>query len=200
MKVSMKAELLNERNFGFPILLLFLACLTVQAQSTNTPVRGDFSEFRIIQDRNIFNQNRSTRPPPAPRTSSRERESRPVRTETITLLGTMSYEKGHLAFFDSSNSDYRKKVQPNDTLAGHRVVEIGFNYVKLESRGRQMELRHGMQLRRQEGREWELVGRREAAATPVSASADDAGGSESAGEENDLLKRLMQQREQELNR
>jgi hypothetical protein len=185
------------------MLLLWLACGAVQAQNTNAPAGQDLSAFRIISERNIFNQNRSTRPPPVARSTSRERESRPVRSETITLLGTMSYEKGHFAFFDGSSSDHRKKVQPEDTIAGYRIAEIGFNYVKLELSGRVMELRHGMQLRKQEGRDWEVVGRRDATETQtaVSAPAEDSNGSTAVeGEENEILKRLREKREQELNK
>jgi hypothetical protein len=186
----------------FAVAVLWLACLAVQGQETNAPAGGDLSPFRIISDRNIFNQNRSTRTPPPPRTSSRDRDSRSVRSESITLLGTMSYEKGRFAFFDGSSSQYRTKVQPNDTIAGYRVTEIGLNYVKLESRGRQIELRHGMQLRRQEGEEWRLAAPGEMADTqiPVSSTSDDSASSGAGDEENEILKRLMQKREQELNR
>ncbi len=62
------------------------------------------------------------------------------------------------------------------------------------------------EMMRQEGNEWQLAGRgelaagtAEGAAPAVEGSGPDAGAAPaSAGEPNDILKKLMQQREQEL--
>src|SRR5690348_9065903 len=56
--------------------------------SNSSPL--DFSAFRLVVDRNIFDPNRAPRRGP----------TAPVRTvDAFTLVGTMSYEKGIFAFF-----------------------------------------------------------------------------------------------------
>src|SRR5262245_49763727 len=71
-----------------------------------TPAAGlTLDAFRLIADRNIFNPNRSGRTPE--REYTRREPERRVRTESLALVGTMSYDHGLFAFFDGSNSDYR---------------------------------------------------------------------------------------------
>src|SRR2546421_1583725 len=64
------------------------------AQPTNAPDRFDYSAFKLITERNIFNSHRSAR-------YTAPRESGPqARVDSFALVGTMSYEKGPFAFFD----------------------------------------------------------------------------------------------------
>jgi len=144
------------------VLLLLLSCLTSSAQSTNAASRFDYSFFRIINDRNIFNSRRSARYVPRERTS---RSVTPRTTDSFALVGTMSYdEKGPLAFFDGSSSEYRKVLKPNETIAGFTVAEIASSHVKLASPTNQLELRVGMQLRHDGDGTWQVTERSETAA------------------------------------
>ncbi len=121
------------------------------AQSTNATNHLDFQSFRLIVDRNIFNPHRYARMGTA-------RQERPrQRTESFTLVGTMSYEKGTLAFFDSTRSDYRKVVKSADTIAGYTVTAISPGNVKLTAGTNEVEVPVGMQLRREEQGAWELA-------------------------------------------
>src|SRR5262249_30455317 len=70
------------------------------ARSTNGVPRPDFSTFGIILQRNIFDPNRRPHRPYSEPT-------RVVRAEHITLVGTISYEKGTFAFFDGDDSEYQ---------------------------------------------------------------------------------------------
>jgi hypothetical protein len=56
---------------------------------TNAPRPLGYEAFQIINERNIFNANRSRR-------SGREgrAERKPVKVDTFSLVGTMSYAKG----------------------------------------------------------------------------------------------------------
>ena len=179
-------------------MLVFTAAIErgLGAAETNSTARVDYQSFRIISERNIFNANRSPRSARSPRT----RSDRPVRTESFALVGTMSYEKGRFAFFEGSSSQYQIVCKPADTIAGYKVADIAPNYVKLESNGKAIEMRVGMQMKRQEEGEWLLGARTEPTATSNASptSAEQPGGS-SAGDESDVVKRLMQKRQQEEN-
>ncbi|HYG34119.1 MAG TPA: hypothetical protein VEC99_05015 [Clostridia bacterium] len=221
------------------IALAFVVSLPALAQDTNLPAKPEFSAFKIITERNIFNPSRSAR-------STARRESRPVaRTESISLVGTMSYEKGTFAFFEGSKADYRKVVKATDSFAGFTITEIAPSCVKMLSGTNEIQLSVGSQLRRQEEGGWrvaassEMTGSSsslasmtgtgssadvarsepasdkdpqntendsatETAATDLAVEADapdaSSSGSEASGTDDPVLKRLMQRREQELNR
>jgi hypothetical protein len=182
------------------ILAILLTCLgtSAWAQPTNTSERADLQSFRIISERNIFDPNRSSR---ADRTVRREREpERRARVESISLLGTMSYEKGWFAFFDGSSGEFRKALQPNDAIAGYTISAIAPNHVRLEATNSPpIELRVGMQMKKQEEGEWAVSSSGDVTAVaPPTATTEASTESSASGGESDVIKRLMQQREQEL--
>ena len=143
---------------GFIIACLSTGYPIQAAQSTNAPVapvssRSDYSSFKLITERNIFNTRRSPRyvPPSQNSTATRPRN----RSESFALVGTMRYDKGPFAFFDGNRSDYRKVLKPDDTIGGFKVAEILPSAVKLTSSTNEIELPVGMQLRREdESGEW----------------------------------------------
>jgi len=120
----------------------------------------------------------------------------------------MSYEKGRFAFFEGSNSDYRKALEVDGKIAGYKVAEIGTDYVKLESNGKELSLRVGMQMKKRYQEDWALADGSEPIETSNSSeasvkeegteTAEKPDAAASAGG-NDVLKRLLQKREQELN-
>jgi hypothetical protein len=155
------------------MLLLFLAGLwtldfglwTCPAQSTNAS-RLDYSSFRIIADRNIFNPRRSARSALPDRT---RRTYTP--TDSFGLVGTMNYhEKGPFAFFEGSSPDYRKVLKQDDTIAGFKVAAIAPSYVKLASSTNEVELHIGMQLRHEEDGQWHVSALPESTPTPAPSS------------------------------
>jgi len=178
----------------FTILVLLLATAIIgRAQSTNAAVRLDYQSFKIITDRNIFDPNRSSR------ASRRTEGTRPARIESFALVGTMSYENGTYAFFDGTGSSYRKGVKAGETIAGFKIADISADGVKLQTNGHEIELNVGMQMKKQDEGEWQLSGRAESFATSSPATtASEKPDSASGGEESDVLKKLMQKREQEL--
>ena len=173
--------------------LLVAAGSTGRAQSTNSHARVDYQTFRLISERNIFDPNRSSR-------SGGVRRSRPTIAESFALVGTLSYEKGNVAFFVGTDSSYRKDLKTGDTIAGYKIAEITANRVKLMVDNQIVELGVGMQMTRQDAGEWQLAGRAESfsdsSATTV--STEKTGAAPDDGAASDVLKKLMQQREQEL--
>jgi hypothetical protein len=172
------------------------------AQTTNAPAATnatDYSSFQIITERNIFDPNRY-----AHASHSRGRATSPS-APYFSLVGTMNYRKGMIAFFDGNDSDYRKVLSPDGVIAGYKVVEITQRGVKLMAAGKPVAMKVGAQMRQAGKGEWQLAGPgdwpaatagNEAPAADETPAASPASGS--AGEPNDILKKLMQQREQEL--
>jgi len=181
---------------------LLADCVPAAAQTTNAPAATNatnYSSFQIIAERNIFDPNRYAR---APRSRGRSiSKSAPY----FSLVGTMSSRQGMLAFFDGNDADYRKVLSPGGTIVGYKVVEITLHGVKLASTNKPVAMKVGAQMRQEGKGEWQLAGSGELPAAPAGneAPATDetpaAGPASGAGSEpNDVLKKLMQQREQEL--
>jgi hypothetical protein len=178
---------------------LLANCRPAAAQTTNTPAATNYSSFQIIAERNIFDPNRYAHTP-----RSRGRSTSPS-APYFSLVGTMSSRQGMLAFFDGNDSDYRKVLSPGGVIAGYKVVEITLRGVKLEAAGKPVAMKVGAQMRQADKGKWQLAesgelpaatAGSEAPATDETPAASPASGS--AGEPNDVLKKLMQQREQEL--
>lgn len=157
------------------------------------PAKPDYSAFRIIPDRNVFDPNRVPHRPGM--------QPRPAKTvESFALVGVMSYEKGAFAFFDGTSSDYRKALKEADTIAGFKVTKIEDSAVKLLAGTNQVDLRVGMQLRREDAGDWVPSTQAEiytssSTGTASTASTQPAAGA--AGSGNDILERLRKKREQE---
>jgi hypothetical protein len=184
------------------------------AQSNGVPGPADYPAFSgFISERNIFDPNRYPRNsarPIRPRTIYPRTRSSPS-TPAFSLVGTMSYEKGMFAFFDGNNSDLRKVLYQPDTngIAGFTVTEITPAGVTLQSadKKRTVQMKIGEVMRQEDG-EWQMAGQgqldsgagtTESTAPAVDNSATGASATPSpALEGNDILKKLMQQREQEL--
>jgi hypothetical protein len=179
------------------LLLCFQSALAASdPPQTNSPApAGDFSAFRIIPERNIFNPNRSAR-------GSRNGDDdapRPARSETISLVGTMLYGDKQFAFFDSSSSTYKKVLKAGEAIAGYEVKEVAASGVTLDLKGEAVKMAVGQLLRREGEGEWK-VGGQPAGETNVSAGTSNTAGASSSEEEDEAVKRLMKKREEEMNR
>jgi hypothetical protein len=181
------------------------------AQSNNkVPSPTDYAAFsRFVADRNIYDPNRqphftSTRP--TTRTRTRTSPSAPA----FTFVGTMGYEKGLFAFFSGNNADLKKVLPVSETIAGYTVAEISQGRVTLTTtnQSEKLELKVGDVLRQENGK-WALSrgGESPAASSSAMDTTETSGGENAAasapagptaaGESNEILKRLMQKREQE---
>ena len=113
----------------------------------------------------------------------------------------MSYEKGTFAFFAGSAAEYQKVLARDGEIAGFKLAAIQPKAVLLTVSNNTIELPVGAQLRRDEDAGWQLVPeagtqpveRTETQAVPPPQAAEDAG-----GDPGDVLQKLMQKREQEL--
>jgi hypothetical protein len=177
-----------------------------------------FEDFKLLYERNIFSPSRRSQRPGAVEIV------RPKKVEGFSLVGTMIYEKGSYAFFNGSEAKYRTAVTVSNTLAGLMLIDITPNSVKFNSASNLFELTMDKQLKREDEGEWQLVTGAGSWDGPAASSSDrdqsserdrfsrrdrsgrdsspsvsggatgSSGGSASAEE---VLKRLMQRREQE---
>ena len=115
------------------------------------PPKNDFSAFRIINDRNIFNPRRYARSGPVRETR------RAARVDSFTLVGTLEYEKGPVAFFDGTSSQFHKAVRPAETIGAFKVAGIKPAAVTLISDTNTFQLQIGSQMRREEEGPWQLA-------------------------------------------
>ena len=207
------------------LALLLAGGFSAAAQSNSNRVPGptDYGRFSsFITERNIFNPNRYAIYSPTSRPVVRRP---PPNAPTFTLVGTMSYEKGMFAFFDGNQSNLRKVLYQSDSnsIAGFTLAEITLAGVKLQAADKKqiVEMKIG-QAMHQEGSSWQLASQggsfgggnggfggrnrgfdsgssRESAAPAADSSSPDTSAAPSpALEGNDILKKLMQQRQQEL--
>jgi hypothetical protein len=193
------------------MLALILAGGSAAFAQTNTAAAApvDYATYsRFITDRNIFDPNRQPHTP-ATRTVRRTTRTRTSAAPAFTLVGTMCYEKGWFAFFNGNQDELRKALSTDQSIAGYTVVEITYGRVLLATTNQteNLQLRVGDVLR-QEGGKWALSESRDLPASSNSSATDSAGAgssessastpaASSASEPNEVLKRLMQKREQE---
>jgi hypothetical protein len=162
----------------------------------------DFSTFKIITQRNIFDPNRTGNRPPYT-----QQHIRPRTVDSIALVGTMSYPKGKFAFFDGSSSQYKKVLEPGANIAGYTVKEITGTAVTLAANGKEFQMKVGTQLRNQGDNKWQLSSHMDEPTNPEPDSESGAATSTSmpsslppasSPEMSEVLKQMMQKRQQEL--
>lgn len=185
------------------ILALALAAGGALAQSSNNvPGAADYAAFsRFVTDRNIFDPNRvphstSSKPRNNTRTRTRTSPSAPA----FTLVGTMAYDKGLYAFFSGNSDELKQTLKTSGKIAGYTVAEISRDRAVLVSADQKekLELKVGDVVRQENGK-WQQSGPGEvpAAAGTAKSAAAPSDPPPSAAASNDVLKRLMQLREQE---
>lgn len=208
--------------YSISILLMLLLTAGLARSQTNTPSADqapDYSTYpQFIAARNIFNPNRyPTRDNHHPAAESRSKSA-----PYFTLVGTMDYQKGIFAFFDGNRADYRKVLQANEHIADFVVTSItpaGVTLTATSTNAAQtnlVQMAIGSQLR-QNGTLWEPATAEEMATSSSdngdSSAPDNSSGSASSTTDsnrsssdrsssgsapNDILKRLMQKRQQEM--
>ncbi|HZL44463.1 MAG TPA: hypothetical protein VFD66_14430 [Verrucomicrobiae bacterium] len=137
------------KNTFTAVLLCMVAAITLStgAQTPAASRPQDFAAFKIISERNIFDPNRR------PHLSS---GPAPKIVDSFALVGTMFYGTNSLAVFEGSHSEYRKVLEPGGSIAGQVLRQIGPEAVKLSSGSNELELKVGMQMRRNEDGQWSV--------------------------------------------
>jgi len=127
---------------------LMAAAVAATAQSTNLPAQLDYASFKIIADRNIFNQNRTPH----------EGAARPTRVaDSFSLVGTLFYAGGDIAFFDGTSDEYRRALKVGGDIAGFKVTAVTLNSVTLSDGTNQTVLKITTQMRRADDGHWSVL-------------------------------------------
>ena len=182
------------------------AAPAAKTTSTPAPARSDssvapaasFDTFRLVSDRNIFNPNRTGR-------RDRNNEDQPPRVDVISVVGTMESDRGLRAFFDGSESSFRRAVRVGESVDKFKVTKISPNVVDLERDGKSLSVAVGQQLRRPEGADWDLVGedvmRREAQArASAEAKGDPSNPPPIPAGASDIERRMRERRQKDFKR
>lgn len=142
-----------------PVVMLLLVSAVAAGAATKSkpekPGKTDegFKEFVVITQRNVFNANRGLTAP----VTAAPKAPKPPKFEAFALLGTMSSERGAVAFFDGTSSIYRKAAHTGDKLGAYTVIAIGHDRVTLKSEVHEQCLPINMQFRREDQGEWQLA-------------------------------------------
>jgi len=190
---------------GFVLCNMCLISVYLAAQeseSAPTETGPSFENFELIWQRNIFD--------PSRRKQVEEpvvRAPEPVVYE-FSLLGTLVTENNSYAFFEGNRSSLSGVVKQGESFEPFIVQAISTTSIQLVSGEENIPLKIGMTLRREEEQDWNVIDS-ESVGPSSGRSSDDsrplASKSEEHDEEtvdedsNDVLKRLMEQRKQELN-
>ncbi len=177
---------------------MMAAAVAAAAQPTNLPSGVDFNSFKIVVERNIFNQSRMPH----------EGAVRSTRIpDSFSLVGTLFYSGGDIAFFDGSSADYQKALKVDGDIAGFKVTAITLNSVTLSEGTNQTVLKITAQMRRDDDGHWlvstEPVGNLSPDGTEGLPSPEMEGNSPDVSvpaggaNANDALARLMQRRAQQ---
>jgi hypothetical protein len=184
------------------------------------PDSPSMAEFKLIQERNIFDPDRRKAREPR-----RERPPEPPREESFTLLGTMTYGQRILAFFEGTERDWTGSFELGKDVGGHILREVAFDKVVLELEGETIALEVGAGRSRRADEAWKTQdraswngggsrsvrsGRSSSFASRSSRSSDRPGpaadekseDSASAsivdGSASDILKQMMERRKQQM--
>lgn len=156
-----------------------------------------FDAFRLLLTRNVFDPERR-----APLRSTGPQRTLPPGTvrSSVTLTGTMVTSSKSLAFFGSSRPEYNKVVSSQESVGDYKVLKIEPHEVTLEHAGQTTVLGVGKQI--------PLAGTEPApAGTSAETSAEPGSSAPVASppagvpaDKDEVLRRMMQRRQQEMSR
>ena len=164
------ARLKPAQTRGLLLAALMATAFTAVAQETNLLSALDYPAFQIIAERNIFNQDRT----------AREHDGRPAAriADSFSLVGTLFYAGGDIAFFDGTSDAYRKALKVGGDIAGFKVTAVTLNSVTLFDGTNQAVLKITTQMRRDDDGHWSV------SAEPVSYSSADSSSGVISGKAN----------------
>lgn len=207
---------------GVPVSRSAISSNTVPVGSTNAAASSDpgtsvvldaKAMARRIAERNIFDPDRQPRVRGESRPVTRPKPVVPADAPELGLVGVMSFPRGTFAFFDGNAPEFRKTLQADAVVAGHVLGAITPHSVTLsESNRPPIQLRVGQRLRKDTEGVWQRVdggggdgftrsgggsgassgGSGAGASTATATTSEDPPGSD------EILKRLLKKREQEM--
>ncbi|MHB8520835.1 MAG: hypothetical protein ACYDH9_08750 [Limisphaerales bacterium] len=173
------------------------AAETNNIPGSNTPPANSLEAFKLITQRNIFDPNRRAGQSSASG-STRIDPAVLAKAEGFSLYGVGIDGDVPTAFFDGTESKYHRMLQASNTIADYQIVKIAFDHVELQAGTNQLKLPIGMQMKKVPGGDWQLIAGSVTSASDAKSESSSNGPSSTDSAADAILKRLMQQREQEL--
>ena len=188
--------------------VLFGSLLGFAAETHPTSVIDSKEVARRVGDRNIFDPERQpkirgeSRPAPKPKAVAS------ADAPEFGLVGVITYPRGTFAFFDGNASEFHKTLQLNAVIAGQTLSTITPQSITLIASNRPPNLlRVGQRLRQDSEGVWQLVTGLGGEGFKRSGSAERSTGTAAASSttpsedppgSDEILKRLLKKREQEM--
>jgi hypothetical protein len=188
--------------------VLLGALLGFAAETHPTPVNDSKEVARRVADRNIFDPERQPRIRGESRPTPKPKAVVAADSPEFGLVGIISYPRGTFAFFDGNASEFQKTLQLNAVIAGQTLSLVSPQSVTLLGSNRPpVLLKVGQRLRQDSEGVWQLVtglggeGFKRlgsAGGSTGTATASSTTPSEDPPGSDEILKRLLKKREQEM--
>ena len=188
--------------------VLLGALLVFAAETHQTPVMDSKEVARRVADRNIFDPERQPRIRGESRPTPKPKVVASADAPEFGLVGVITYPRGTFAFFDGNASEFHKTLQLNAVIAGQTLSTITPQSITLIASNRPPNLlRVGQRLRQDSEGVWQLVTGLGGEGFKRLGSAGGATGTSSASSttpsedppgSDEILKRLLKKREQEM--
>ena len=188
--------------------VLLGALLVFAAETHQTPVMDSKEVARRVADRNIFDPERQPRIRGESRPVPKPKAVASADAPEFGLVGVITYPRGTFAFFDGNASEFHKTLQLNAVIAGQTLSTITPQSITLIASNRPPNLlRVGQRLRQDSEGVWQLVTGLGGEGFKRLGSAGGATGTSSASSttpsedppgSDEILKRLLKKREQEM--
>jgi hypothetical protein len=188
--------------------VLLGALLGFAAETHPAPVIDSKEVARRVADRNIFDPERQPRIRGESRPTPKPKVVVAADSPEFGLVGIISYPRGTFAFFDGNASEFQKTLQLNAVIAGQTLSTITSQSITLMATNRPPNLlKVGQRLRQDSEGVWQLVTGLGGEGFKRLGSAGGATGTSSASSttpsedppgSDEILKRLLKKREQEM--
>ena len=188
--------------------VLLGALLGFAAETHPTSVIDSKEVARRVADRNIFDPERQPRIRGESRPVPKPKAVASADAPEFGLVGVITYPRGTFAFFDGNASEFHKTLQLNAVIAGQTLSTITSQSITLMATNRPPNLlRVGQRLRQDSEGVWQLVTGLGGEGFKRLGSAGGATGTSSASSttpsedppgSDEILKRLLKKREQEM--
>lgn len=177
-------------------LLAGLAALAFIPPTASSQTQG-FESFRLVRTRNVFNPDRRATRSDSPRP---RREDSGNRSNVLSLTGTLITPEKAMAFFSGSRSEYNKVMAAPGTIAGLEVKAITATQVELQHGDKKIVLTPGQQVSLGDDGPGDVTSSPSAApvaSNPFPTTTSAPGSPAPSGDRSELLRRMMERRQQE---
>ena len=188
--------------------VLLGSLLVFAAETHPTSVIDSKEVARRVADRNIFDPERQPRIRGESRPVPKPKAVASADAPEFGLVGVITYPRGTFAFFDGNASEFHKTLQLNAVIAGQTLSTITPQSITLIASNRPPNLlRVGQRLRQDSEGVWQLVTGLGGEGFKRSGSAERSTGTAAASSttpsedppgSDEILKRLLKKREQEM--